>query len=110
MVLYIEHFIVALVNVWTGFHCRTIQDTVCVSVVYLSVCPEPPTVTDQEGQEVEKGKDKKKKKKDRNRTKTKDEKVESRGKPGEEEHKVRKTSPVTGIKTPAVHHLNTEAV
>ncbi|XP_034167612.2 collagen alpha-1(XIV) chain isoform X2 [Pangasianodon hypophthalmus] len=56
---------------------------------------EPPTIADQEEQEVEKGKDKKKKKKDKNRTKTKDEKVESRGKPAEEEHKVRKTTPVT---------------
>ncbi|GAA6103901.1 collagen alpha-1(XX) chain [Tachysurus ichikawai] len=56
---------------------------------------EPPTITDPEEQEVEKSKDKKKKKKDKNRTKTKDEKFESRVKPAEEEHKVRKTSQVT---------------
>ncbi|XP_053499164.1 collagen alpha-1(XX) chain [Ictalurus furcatus] len=56
---------------------------------------EPPTIADQEEQEVEKGKDKKKKKKDKNRTKTNDEKVDSRGKPAEKEHKVRKNTPVT---------------
>ncbi|KAM9445890.1 solute carrier family 35 member C2 [Clarias gariepinus] len=56
---------------------------------------ETPTITEQEEQEVEKGKDKKKKKKDKNRPKIKDEKVESRSKPAEEEHKVRKNTPVT---------------
>lgn len=67
----------------------------------MSICSEPPTITDPEEQEVEKSKDKKKKKKDKNRTKTKDEKFESRVKPAEEEHKVRKTSQVTGIKKTA---------
>lgn len=57
---------------------------------------EAPAFTDHEEQELEKGKDKKKKKKDKNRTKTKNEKVEGRSKPAEEEHKVRKTTPVTG--------------
>ncbi|TSM04846.1 Collagen alpha-1(XIV) chain [Bagarius yarrelli] len=56
---------------------------------------EPPTISDQEEQEAKQGKDKKKKKKDKIRTRTKDEKVESRGKPAEEEHKGIKTSPVT---------------
>lgn len=69
----------------------------CVTyITYGSICSEPPTIADQEEQEVEKVKDKKKKKKDKNRTKTNDEKVDSRGKPAEEEHKVRKNTPVTG--------------